>query len=403
MAQADLSRRKFLATAGSAAVFSTMKASAASGSAANSKVKAGVIGLGGRGAWIAGMVKNHGGYEITAVADYFDAKAKRVGKQLGVQEEHCYSGLDGYKKLIASGVEAVFLETPPCFFPEHATAAVDAHCHVYVAKPVACDVPGTMTIKQLGERARKDQRVFLVDFQTRTEPLIIEGIRKLHDGGVGKIGMINSYYADDGFPDPPMGTTIESRLENLIWTNDIELGGGMLVNAGIHMVDLGVWMNQDKAPVSAVGAAHVVRDKANGNSSDVYSITYEFDNGVLLNHRGDHLKNRTGFSTECVALCQSGYLQSGYGGRTRMLGQSAGWKGGEVNGLYGNGAKRNIATFHENITAGFHENPTVSPSVNSTLATILGREAGRRRVKLTMEELLRENKSLEVNLGGLVR
>jgi hypothetical protein len=31
----------------------------------------GVIGNGSRGGWIAGLFKNHGGYEIHAVADYF--------------------------------------------------------------------------------------------------------------------------------------------------------------------------------------------------------------------------------------------------------------------------------------------------------------------------------------------
>ena len=64
-----------------------------------------------------------------------------------------FSGLSGYRKLIASGVEAVALETPPCFFPEHAQAAVDAGLHVYMAKPVAVDVPGCQSIAASGARA----------------------------------------------------------------------------------------------------------------------------------------------------------------------------------------------------------------------------------------------------------
>ena len=396
-----VSRRDFIAATASTAALSIMNLSTAQGANANSKVKVGVIGLGGRGAWIANMVKNHGGYQITAVADYFENTAKRVGQKLGVPADHCFSGLSGYKKVIDSGVDALFLETPPCFFPEHAKAAVDAGCHVFVAKPVACDVPGVMSMKASGERATKNKKVFLVDFQTRTEPLIIEGISKLHEGSIGKIGLINSYYADEGFSDPPKGKTIENRLKSLIWTNDVELGGGMLVNAGIHMVDLGLWMNEDKVPVSAMGVSEVVRKNPNGNTAYVYSLTYEFDNGVTMNHRGDHLKNRTGFSTKCVALCQTGHFQSGYGGLTRILGLRSGWRGGEVTKLYGNGAKRNIDKFHKSIAAGIHDNPTLAPSINSTLATILGREAGKRKTKLTMKELLKENKALKVDLRGL--
>ena len=397
----DGSRREFLAAVGATAVLPAMSASTTFGAESATRVKAGVVGLGARGNWIAGMVKDHGGYEITAVADYFSDRALERGQKLGVPAEQCYSGLSGYKKLIESGVEAVFLETPPCFFPEHAEAAVDAGCHVFVAKPVACDVPGTLSMKASGEKATQKGQVFLIDFQTRTEPLIIEGVQKLHDGGIGAIGLINSYYADEGFSDPPRSNTIEDRLHSLIWCNDVALGGGMLVNSGIHMIDLALWMNKDQLPVSAVGSAEVIKANPHGDSAYVYSITYEFDNGVIINHRGDHLDNRTGYQTECVALCQDGHLQSGYGGLTRLLGNSTGWRGGQVDNLYAKGAQRNIDLFYQNIINGVSDNPTLLPSINSNLASILGREAGRRKTKLTMQELIQENRSLEVDLSGL--
>jgi len=69
--------------------------------------------------------------------------------------------------------------------------------------------------------------------------------------------------------------------------------------------------------------------------------------------------------------------------------------------LYAAGAVRNIATFHENVMKGDVANPTVEPSVNSALATILGREATRRGVSLTMEDLIKENRRIEVDTTGL--
>lgn len=397
-----LSRRNFVAAAGAVTAFQIMKPSTALGSEANARVKAGVIGLGGRGKLIAKQVKENGGFEITAVADYFDARVKEVGQELGVPEARCFSGLSGYRKVIESGVEAVYLETPPCFFPEHARAAVDAGCHVYVAKPVACDVPGTLSMRVSGEKATKSKQVFLIDFQTRTDPVIIEGVKKVQAGEIGKIGMIDSIYSDSGFPDPPKEKTIESRLKSLIWTNDKELGGGMLVNSGIHMVDLGLWMNGDRLPVSAMGVAEVVKADPHGNTAYIYSLTYEFDNGVVMNHRGDHLANRNGL-TSCYAYCQDGHFQSGYGGINRILGTKTGWRGADVGGIYVPGIKRNIATFHKNISEGIYDNPTLIPSINSTLATILGREAGWRRAKLSMDEVIKENRALAVDLTGLKR
>jgi predicted dehydrogenase len=35
------------------------------------QIKLGVVGCGGRGLWIAKLFKAHGGYEMYAVADYF--------------------------------------------------------------------------------------------------------------------------------------------------------------------------------------------------------------------------------------------------------------------------------------------------------------------------------------------
>ena len=69
-------------------------------------------------------------------------KSPTCGKALGVDKSRCFSGLSGYKRLIESGVEAVVIIDVPYFYPEQAKAAVAAGLHVYMAKPVAVDVPG---------------------------------------------------------------------------------------------------------------------------------------------------------------------------------------------------------------------------------------------------------------------
>ena len=83
----QITRRGFLSGTGAAALsFAVVKAGAVAGTQANSRIKAGVIGLGGRGRMIAGMVQKHGGYEIIALADYFDQVANAAGEQLGVAQ-----------------------------------------------------------------------------------------------------------------------------------------------------------------------------------------------------------------------------------------------------------------------------------------------------------------------------
>lgn len=396
-----LNRRKFITgMATTAASFTLMKPSLVRGSQANSKVEVGCIGLGGRGNLIANMLTEHEGFQVVSVADYFAEAAQRAGDRLKVPKARRFSGLSGYKKLIASKVDAVFLETPPCFFPEHAAAAVDAGCHVYVAKPVAVDVPGCLSIGELGKKCTRDKLVFLVDFQTRTDPFNIEAVKRCHEGLLGKVALLSSIYTDDGFSDPPKTNTVESRLRGLIWVYDIDLGGGMIVNCDIHAVDLALWIAGAR-PTSAMGCSRKARPEPHGDTYDVYSLTYQFENGLVLNHCGEHLRNTHGFVCRCLAYGEHGYMETDYDGKAWIRGNRGGYKGGVVKDLYVNGISRNLDTFHKSIVNGVYDNSTVQSSVNSTLATILGREAGRKNTMMTWEQMIKENRRIEPDLSGM--
>ena len=66
----SVSRRQFIKAAGAGvAAFTIMKPEFLRGTQANSKIKLGLVGCGGRGIWIAGLFAAHGGYEISAAAD----------------------------------------------------------------------------------------------------------------------------------------------------------------------------------------------------------------------------------------------------------------------------------------------------------------------------------------------
>ena len=79
-----VSRRNFIAGLGAAASLTIIKPELVRGSAANSKIKLGLIGCGGRGQWIMELFKKHGGYEIYAGHDYFQDRLDddRVGNVL---------------------------------------------------------------------------------------------------------------------------------------------------------------------------------------------------------------------------------------------------------------------------------------------------------------------------------
>ncbi len=66
----SLNRRQFLKNAGGSAVSLAMiKPGSVRSSQANSRIRLGLIGCGGRGTWIAALFPAHGGYALTALAD----------------------------------------------------------------------------------------------------------------------------------------------------------------------------------------------------------------------------------------------------------------------------------------------------------------------------------------------
>ena len=401
-----VARREFMAGtamfAASAALSSAAAGRAAESGGAERKIKLGVVGCGGRGLWIARLFREHGGYEMHAVADYFPEVADAAGNDLEVDASRRFSGLAGYKRLIDSGVEAVALETPPCFFPEHIQAAVEAGLHVFMAKPVAIDVPGCRQVEAAAKKAAEQQRCFLVDYQMPTDPHVIECAQRFRAGALGKLSMVKSFYYGGLFGDPPLTDTIESRLRSLIWVNDTAIGGCYHVNACIHPIQAMMWV-LDKVPVAAAGISSIRRDNPHGDSHDMFGITYEFDDGLLWTHTGRHARGLTG-PDDPLATCEflgDAYMKIGYGGRALIRGGSHHYPGGSIDNLYAAGATRNIATFYQDIVAGNVANETVRMGIDSCLATILAREACLRKGTMTMDELLKENRRIEPDLTGL--
>ena len=409
-AGAAVSRRQFLGGALAAAAASALsplnilaadnRLAPASLNGVARKIKLGIVGLGGRGSWIAGLFQQHGGYEIHAVADYFQTVADAKGEALGVDQARRFSGLSGYTKVIASGVEAIVIIDVPYFFPEQSRAVVDAGLHIYMAKPVAVDVPGALAVREAATLATRKQRVFLIDYQIPTDPVNQEVAQRIQDGGLGKLAQVQTLGFSAGHDDPPKTATIESRLQHLIWDNDIALGGDFIGNFDIHAIDAALWVIGQK-PVSALGASRICRPDPHGDSHDVCSVIYEYADGLVHNHFGQALRDNADGTLAANFHGAEANAQITYWGKAFVRGGPKHYGGGKVENLYTAGAVRNIAAFYRNVTEGRFENQTVPRAVDGVLTCVLGREAAARHAKMTMAELLKENKKLEVDLAGL--
>jgi myo-inositol 2-dehydrogenase/D-chiro-inositol 1-dehydrogenase len=403
----QISRRQFVAGASAAALtFSIIKPQLVRGSQANSKISLGIIGCGGRGVWLADLCRQHGGYEIAAGADYFGDRVNNLGQSFKIPKDRLYDSLSGYRKLLDSDVDAVMIETPPYFHPEQVAAAVEAGKHVYLAKPIAVDVPGCQSIGQSGEKATENKLCFLVDFQTRANEFYIEALKRIHTGAIGDLVFGEATY-HAGFPFNHMVEALAKDSQNpenrlRAWGLDRVLSGDIITEQNIHTLDVLNWV-MDKPPLQAFGnGGRKFRNDA-GNIWGNFTVLFQYtkDVGVTFSSRQSNgygtdegIKNRM-FGTR-------GVLETTYGGQVLIRApQEHFYRGGNTSDIYTEGAKNNIAAFHDNITKGKFENTTVKPSVQSNLLTILGRTAAYENRVVTWKEIINSREKLQIDLKGL--
>ncbi len=390
-----INRRAFLAGAASAGAIAALTPSLVFGAEADSKLEIGLIGCGGRGSWLMPLFQESGLFRWVACADYFQDRVDKCGEKHGIEPSRRYTGLSGYKRLLESKLDAVVIETPPYFHPEHAAAAVDAGKHVYLAKPIAVDAPGCLTIADAGKRATAKKQVFLVDFQTRANEHYRNALAMVRNGDIGKLVMGEAHYpwAGGGRGMPPASP--EEQLRS--WYYVLALSGDFIVEQSIHSLDVATWII-DADPIRAIGAGgQKLRPK--GSIWDHFAVQYYFPDDVVLSFTC--IQSIPEMKDEITARVygSDGYIQTDYYSDVVVRGKDF-YKGTNPE-LYTSGTKVNIREFHQFITEGRCDNLTVAPSVRSNLTAILGREAGYARGEISLAALLKDPKVLRPNLAGL--
>ena len=271
------SRREFLKSSSTAALvgavaaphFFTTNARAVS---PGETLKVGLIGCGGRGTGAAAQaLKADTNVELFAVGDAFESALggalKAVAAEAGpdkvkVKPEHMFSGLDAYKKVLASGVDVVLLATPPGFRPLHLRAAIEAGKHVFCEKPMATDAPGVRSVIESVRMAKERSLALVAGFCWRYDYPLRELFKRIHEGEIGQVRAIyGTYLTGPVKPMPPASSRKEgiTDLEWMVrnWYNFNWLGGDGFLEQAVHTYDWLGWVMKDVPPISCTYAQPV--------------------------------------------------------------------------------------------------------------------------------------------------
>jgi predicted dehydrogenase len=261
---------------------------------ATKAIKVGLVGCGGRGTGAAAQALKADDYsELTAVADIYQEQidnclgqlSKSAKNKVKVEKANQFVGLDGYHKLIDSGVDVVLLATPPGFRPQHLRAAIDGNKHVFCEKPVAVDAPGVRHVMETAKMAKSKNLSLVAGFCWRYSNYIQAAFEQLQKGAIGDIvSYYGTYYTSPVKPMPPESSRpagmsdTEWQIRN--WYNFVWTCGDGLVEQAIHTADKIAWAFGDKPPVSCVAVGGRQIPNGIGNIYDHFEVNYLYPNNV---------------------------------------------------------------------------------------------------------------------------
>lgn len=318
------SRRVVIKTAAAASTLALgTRAFAARPRASDPEVlKIGLIGCGGRGSGAAlnALRAEDGTVMLTALADVFPERMEscvsNLRKNLGdgadrvaVDDDHRFTGFDGYQKLLASDIDVVLIATPPGFRPEHLRAAVEAGKHIFAEKPMAVDGPGVRSVYETARMAKQKNLNLVSGFCWRRSIRHQAWFEQLLGGRLGDVRAFHSTYNAS-----PIGTQkrkaewsdMEFQLKN--WHHFNWLSGDHIVEQACHSLDKQSWAMGDRPPLSvtAIGGRQVHRGDERGNIFDHFGATFDYGDGVMAFHQSRQMPN-CDFENNDYVFCEKGH------------------------------------------------------------------------------------------------
>lgn len=222
-------------------------------------VTLGIIGVGVIGSTHLKSLSRIKDAEIVAVADIVEEKVKKAAAEFGVKAFY----LDYREMIEKEKPEAVYVLTPPFLHQEQVCFAATKGVHVFVEKPLECDLERT---KEILNVLNKHRVITQVGYHWR----FLDGLRKAREillSQGGPIGLVEGRWWG-GVPGVP-------------WWRDVQRSGGQITEQATHIFDQARWLAGDVSKVYAALDTVIHKDVPNFNIEDVSITTLCFKSGAL--------------------------------------------------------------------------------------------------------------------------
>ncbi len=212
----------------------------------------GLIGAGCIGELRAQALAKVGGAKLVAVTDVDPQRAARIAAP--TRARVCK---DTAEMLDLDQVDAVIVSTPPQFHEEAVLAAFAEGKHVLCEKPLSNSLE---SCRRMVEAAEQNGKTLTTGFNHRYFPAVRFLKRTLADGVIGKLDHVRAFAGHEGL----------SQFRAAWEYDKAVIGGGALMDVGIHLIDLTAYILGD------------VREVVGITTNQVWQLAGSEDNGFAL-------------------------------------------------------------------------------------------------------------------------
>jgi predicted dehydrogenase len=204
-------------------------------------LRAGIIGLGIGTVHAKGYTAQHGA-ELVALCDLDDQRLRSLAKQYDVPDERCYTD---YRKMLAEcKLDIVSVCLPNSMHAETSIAALEAGAHVLCEKPMAPSVAQAKQMMAVSQRVGK-QIMIAYNYRYRADVQWMRRMIKAEQ--LGQIYHVHAMWRR------------ETGIPGRGWFGRKEMaGGGALIDLGVHVLDLTMWLLNFPVVKTVSGDTHMV-------------------------------------------------------------------------------------------------------------------------------------------------
>lgn len=201
-------------------------------------VRIGIIGAGAIGNVHIQTFKKVAGAEIAAITDAYLPLAEQRAQEHGIAV-----AANPQQLFEDESIDAIIIGVPNRFHSDLAIAALQHGKHVLLEKPMAIDSAAALAIV---EEQRKSGKIVMIPHQMRWGGLARAVKQRVEEGDLGHIyNAKTSYMRKKGIPG--WGSW---------FTRKDQAGGGPLIDIGVHMLDLTLYLMGNPKPVSVYGSTY---------------------------------------------------------------------------------------------------------------------------------------------------